>query len=150
MNKTVILHNPHDADSRAFIEANPTAQVVSWYSEENLLKEYQALGLPSPSTFPSVVDTEIKRIIARPSTLQDAIDAHAAWETDELPRLQATARSLRDTRLLECDWIMSTDCNASVACKAAFQTYRQTLRDLDFSDPLAIIWPSKPAYEKAS
>ena len=56
----------------------------------------------------------------------------------------------RDRRLKETDYIVMSDSQASAACVTAFQTYRQSLRDLpnqqDF-DAADFTWPTKPAYE---
>jgi len=56
-------------------------------------------------------------------------------------------RSDRDTRLYACDWTQLPDSPLSDADKAAWATYRQSLRDIPANqdDPQAIVWPSNPS-----
>lgn len=61
----IILHNPCDPQSRAFVDAHPQATVIVWYPDslpehERRLHEaarsaYLRDGGPHPSTFPSLV-----------------------------------------------------------------------------------------------
>jgi hypothetical protein len=52
-------------------------------------------------------------------------------------------RARRDTLLRDSDWTMHTDAPVDVA---AWQTYRQALRDLTTApDPRAVTWPTMPA-----
>ena len=53
-----------------------------------------------------------------------------------------TSRAERNSLLQESDKYMSTDFPTTE--KASWKTYRQSLRDMDFSDPDNITWPTKP------
>ena len=55
-------------------------------------------------------------------------------------------RGLRDSKLLECDWTVLPDVPLTVEKKAAWETYRQALRDITTQpDPFNITWPTPPA-----
>ena len=53
-------------------------------------------------------------------------------------------RSLRDSRLSDCDWTQVPDAPVD---QAAWATYRQALRDLpaNTTDPANVNWPEKPS-----
>ena len=51
-------------------------------------------------------------------------------------------RAERNARLSETDCFMIEDFPTTK--KAEWKTYRQELRDMDFSDPDNITWPTKP------
>ena len=55
---------------------------------------------------------------------------------------QSEAKAERNSRLAETDVYMVED--FPTAKKAEWKTYRQALRDVDFSDPDNITWPTKP------
>ena len=50
----------------------------------------------------------------------------------------------RNAKLAETDIYMISDYPITTEQKTAWQTYRQALRDMDFSDPDNITWPTKP------
>ena len=53
-------------------------------------------------------------------------------------------RAERNAKLAETDVYMVSDFPITSEQKTAWQTYRQALRDMDFSDPDNITWPTKP------
>ena len=53
-------------------------------------------------------------------------------------------RAERNAKLAETDIYMTSDYPITSEQKTAWQTYRQSLRDMDFSDPQNITWPTKP------
>ena len=53
-------------------------------------------------------------------------------------------RAERNVKLAETDIYMVSDYPITTEQKNAWQTYRQALRDMDFSDPDNITWPTKP------
>ena len=53
-------------------------------------------------------------------------------------------RAKRNAKLAETDIYMVSDFPITTEQKNAWQTYRQALRDMDFSDPDNITWPTKP------
>lgn len=74
---TYILHNDHDALSRAFVATHGAACIViDWYATDAagvaLRAQYLAAGNPHPSAFPSVVETGV--IVRQPATLAAAVD----------------------------------------------------------------------------
>lgn len=71
----------------------------------------------------------------------DAVNAKA----DEIAL--SNLRSLRNMRLLECDWTQGADSPLSDTDKAAWATYRQQLRDIMTSGATHeddVVWPTKP------
>jgi len=50
----------------------------------------------------------------------------------------------RNAKLAETDLYMISDYPITNKQKTAWQTYRKALRDMDFSDPDNITWPTKP------
>ena len=50
----------------------------------------------------------------------------------------------RNAKLAETDVYMVSDFPITAEQKTAWETYRQALRDMDFSDPNNITWPTKP------
>ena len=61
----------------------------------------------------------------------------------EPERLSSQIRQERNTLLSECDWTQVSDAPVN---KAAWQTYRQALRDITAQEgfPYSVIWPTKP------
>ena len=56
----------------------------------------------------------------------------------------AKKRAERNSLLAQSDSMMVFDRGLTDAKKAEWVTYRQALRDMDFSDPKNITWPTKP------
>jgi len=54
-------------------------------------------------------------------------------------------RSRRDALLTACDWTQIPDAPLTEGGRAAWQTYRQALRDLpqDYATPDAVVWPEE-------
>ena len=64
---------------------------------------------------------------------------------DDLSELQVSElRAERNAKLAETDIYMISDYPITTEQKTAWETYRQALRDMDFSDPNNITWPTKP------
>ena len=58
-------------------------------------------------------------------------------------------RQHRDDMLKGTDYTQLPDTPITAACRSAFSTYRQALRDITLqTDPYNIIWPTVPIYEK--
>ena len=67
-------------------------------------------------------------------------------EAGNLNVLAAQSRAQRDARLSACDWTQMVDSPLSEEEKAAYQTYRQALRDVPQQEgfPETINWPEEP------
>lgn len=64
---------------------------------------------------------------------------------DDPSELQVSElRAERNAKLAETDVYMISDYPITTEQKTAWQTYRQALRDMDFTDPDNITWPTKP------
>ena len=70
------------------------------------------------------------------------MDDEAKAAVDEATK--ASNRTTRNTKLSDCDWTQLADVPLTEACKTAFATYRQALRDVDLLEP---VWPEAPAEE---
>lgn len=57
---------------------------------------------------------------------------------------QLFKRAERNALLAQSDSMVLPDRGLSDSKVAKWKTYRQELRDLDFSDPSKITWPTKP------
>ena len=71
----------------------------------------------------------------------------AAWNAGAFDRAMADLRSKRDRLLASCDWVMISD--SPIADKTAWETYRQSLRDITnnlttVQDVNAVVFPTKP------
>jgi len=71
----------------------------------------------------------------------------AAWNAGAFDRAMANLRSKRDRLLASCDWVMMSD--SPIADKTAWQTYRQSLRDITsglstVDNVNNVTWPTKP------
>ncbi len=64
---------------------------------------------------------------------------------DDLSESQVSElKAERNAKLAETDIYMISDYPITTDQKTAWQTYRQALRDMDFSDPDNITWPDEP------
>jgi hypothetical protein len=146
MNKTVILYNENDKTSRDFVETNSAYQKINWYEKSSDLEDYLSLGLPYPSIFPCVVDTELKLIVNNPATMQVALDYFSAYVSSQSTNLAIEIRNNRNTLLSDSDKYMISDYPISVENKALMETYRQSLRDIpdQVGFPSSVEWPVKP------
>ena len=71
----------------------------------------------------------------------------AAWNAGAFDRAMADLRSKRDRLLASCDWVMMSD--SPIADKTAWETYRQSLRDITnglttVEQVNSVTWPTKP------
>ena len=71
----------------------------------------------------------------------------AAWNASAFDRAMTDLRSKRDRLLASCDWVMMSD--SPIADKTAWQTYRQSLRDITnglstVDNVNNVTWPNKP------
>ena len=70
-----------------------------------------------------------------------------AWNAGAFDRAMADLRQRRDAMLKSCDWVMLSD--SPIADKTAWETYRQSLRDITnnlttVDDVNNVTWPTKP------
>ena len=70
-----------------------------------------------------------------------------AWNNGAFDRGMADLRSKRDRLLASCDWVMISD--SPIADKTAWETYRQSLRDITenlttIEEVNAVVFPIKP------
>ena len=70
-----------------------------------------------------------------------------AWNNGAFDRAMADLRSKRDRLLSSCDWVMMSD--SPIADKTAWETYRQSLRDITenlttVEQVQAVEFPTKP------
>lgn len=73
----IIIHSELSGASRFFVAGNyspddPNVQVLDW-NNQTQREEYETAGLPSPSVFPAVVNTQNNEIINVPKSLDEAI-----------------------------------------------------------------------------
>jgi len=71
----------------------------------------------------------------------------AAWAAGAFDRAMADLRSKRDRLLSSCDWVMMPD--SPISDKTAWETYRQSLRDITnglttVEQVNSVTWPTKP------
>ena len=71
----------------------------------------------------------------------------AAWNAGAFDKAMADLRSKRDRLLASCDWVMMSD--SPIADKTAWETYRQSLRDITnglstVDNVNNVTWPTKP------
>ena len=71
------------------------------------------------------------------------------WDADAIAAATEAqwklVRDERNKRLFECDWTQLPDAPLTDEQKAAWQAYRQALRDVtQQADPFEIVWPVKP------
>ena len=64
--------------------------------------------------------------------------------TDETKHKEMRQRAKRNSLLAQSDSMMVSDRGLSDEKKAEWITYRQALRDMDFSDLNNLNWPTKP------
>ena len=64
--------------------------------------------------------------------------------TDDSLHKEMKQRAKRNSLLAQSDSMMVSDRGLTDAKKAEWVTYRQALRDMDFSDLDNLTWPTKP------
>tara|TARA_R100000458_G_scaffold47683_1_gene46511 strand:+ start:904 stop:1146 length:243 start_codon:yes stop_codon:yes gene_type:complete len=69
---------------------------------------------------------------------------HPVTSVGDLATKSDRLKAERNSRLADSDFMMVSDRGLTDAKKAKWATYRQALRDMDFSDPDNITWPTKP------
>jgi len=65
--------------------------------------------------------------------------------TDESLHKEMNQRAKRNSLLAQSDSMMVSDRGLTDTKKAEWVTYRQALRDMDFSDLDNLTWPTKPS-----
>lgn len=74
--KILFLHNEESGNSRYFVAGNYDPEkhdLFDWYGDPERRAEYEALNLPSPSAFPTLVNTETGAYVRLPSNMDDAL-----------------------------------------------------------------------------
>ena len=75
----------------------------------------------------------------------DPVTIETDGETpSKIERRIAFAKAKRNSLLAKSDSKTVTDRGMSESKITEWKTYRQELRDMDFSDPDNLIWPTKP------
>jgi len=76
-----------------------------------------------------------------------AAEQEAAYRTKIDNQAAASVRAERNRKLAACDWTVLTDSPLSDTDKAAWTSYRQSLRNLPTSEgfPHTMEWPTEPA-----
>ena len=76
----------------------------------------------------------------------EAWEAWKAEQPDPSEQLAVEVRAQRDALLAACDWTQMADSPLSEEEKAAYQAYRQALRDVPQQEgfPETISWPEEP------
>jgi len=69
---------------------------------------------------------------------------HPVTSVGDLATKSDRLKAERNSKLAETDVYMVSDFPITAEQKTTWQTYRQALRDMDFSDPDNITWPTKP------
>lgn len=159
MEKYIILHNHLDKNSRDFVAEITEYPIISWYENGELLQEYMAKCLPSPSMFPCVVDTELKLICNGATSVIDAITSFSSYITKTRYDKLASLRTARDAKLIEVDIMINELALGLRGDTSAISTYRTALLNItttykdesgnptsaiDSFDIGAFEWPIKP------
>lgn len=75
----IILINSNDKFSRNWVDKHRSeikgAKIIDWYKNPEAAQYYLRNGYPSPSSFPTVVDTENKFSVRRPTDFESAKEA---------------------------------------------------------------------------
>jgi len=72
----VIIHDSNVKESRDFVDAYGNGyDIIDWFNPEHAHRvyAYNLAGNPSVSAFPSVVDTQLKRIARAPANMDEAM-----------------------------------------------------------------------------
>ena len=108
------------------------------------LTDAQAQTLLEYNGFVVIEQTE-DGVTVTPNT--EAWEAWKAEQPDPSEALAAEVRAQRDTLLSKTDWTQMPDSPLNDEAKAAYQTYRQALRDVPQQEgfPKTVEWPELPA-----
>ena len=71
-------------------------------------------------------------------------NGHSVTYDDPSESQVSELKAERNAKLAETDIYMISDYPITTEQKTAWETYRQSLRDMDFSDLDNITWPTKP------
>jgi hypothetical protein len=151
MEKIIIIYNSHDKESRDFISANPSVKAIDWYSRSSDLMEYFSKELPHIGRFPSVVDTEEKLSISKPSTMEEAIEKISAVKNknrsgklkQKRDDLILATKHIQDRHRDEIDDEATTTITPAKYKK--WLKYWKQLRNMDTSNPDTVEWPVEPS-----
>lgn len=107
------------------------------------LTDEQAATLVDYNGFVNITRTD-EGVVVMPNN--EAWEAWKAEQPDPAEALAEGARAQRDALLSACDWTQMVDSPLSEEEKAAYQTYRQALRDVPQQEgfPETINWPEEP------
>lgn len=88
---------------------------------------------------------KIPVLVCHPDGTQELIEKEVNLP-DSSEQLAAEVRAQRDSLLAACDWTQMPDSPLSEKEKAAYQAYRQALRDVPQQEgfPETISWPEEP------
>jgi hypothetical protein len=140
-----------------YLRVSPTGAIKFPYTLGDLRNEHPAVSFPNqliamsefgvvevqPAPVP-VFDSATHRV--RHVTPQLVGDQYVeTWEVLQLPleQAQANVRSLRDQKLVACDWTQIADAPVD---QTAWAVYRQALRDIPAQAefPYSVTWPTSP------
>lgn len=141
-----ILYNGFCKKSINFKNANPEIESIDWYNDINKRNEYIGDGLPIPSVFPAVVDTENKLILNGVVSIDDAITFFSEQTNKELEIKKNEIRNIRNAYLLQSDSYLLSDFPRGEIAEQDILDYRQSLRDLPGQErfPESVEWPTNP------
>ena len=95
-----------------------------------------------PNAVFSYNGTDIRWADERPQPTDEELQTEIDRIESEKPLVEL--RAVRNEKLAETDWTQSRD--VTLTNDAAWQTYRQALRDITdtYSDLDSVVWPTKP------
>ena len=135
-----------------YVFYNNTDGDIYWIKTVREEKAQQLCSANSRMNMSYVLETELNGDIL--NKLTDELDLTTTPFTVRKannkgrPTPSAEAQKLRNTKLTESDWTQGEDSPLSDAKKLEWQTYRQALRDFDYSSVttnVGIVWPTKPS-----
>lgn len=131
-----IQPNPNPSGAYPAPQSNPFPGAIG-------LTDGQAQTLLDYNGFVSIEQNE-DGVTVTPNT--EAWEAWKAEQPDPSEQLAAEVRTQRDALLAACDWTQMADSPLSKEEKAAYQAYRQALRDVPQQEgfPETINWPEEP------
>ena len=132
-----IQPNPNPSGAYPAPQSNPFPGAIG-------LTDGQAQTLLDYNGFVSIEQNEDGVVTVTPNT--EAWEVWKAEQPDPSEQLAAEVRAQRVTFLAACDWTQMPDSPLSEKEKAAYQAYRQALRDVPQQEgfPETISWPEEP------
>ena len=90
---------------------------------------------------------KIPVLVCHPDGTQELIEKEVNLPDPSEQLAAETIRAQRDALLASCDWTQMPDSPLDADTKAAYQTYRQELRDVPQQEgfPETVEWPELPA-----